>query len=66
MVPNRAALLGEAKCFGLKQQVTVNEIIESVLCEVKRWEEVFQQFKVPRRDIETLGGDITFRIKLCS
>jgi serine/threonine-protein kinase HipA len=66
MVPNRAALLGEAKCFGLKQQVKANEIIESVLCEVKRWEEVFQQFKVPRRDIETIGGDITFRIKLCS
>nr|MBF0222010.1 type II toxin-antitoxin system HipA family toxin [Desulfobulbaceae bacterium] len=67
MVPDRSALLQEAKYFGIKQQRKANEIIESMVLKVSGWEKTFHKFDVPHEDMEIIGRDIEGRLaKMCS
>lgn len=61
-VPNHAALMREARYFGIKEEGRVRELIDTVTSAVQGWKQVFRQFDVPSSDIATIGSDITARL----
>jgi serine/threonine-protein kinase HipA len=61
---NTETLLVESKHFGIKRRQRALEIIEEIHGAVSKWFEVFGEFKVPEKDTEKIGRDLTQRLKL--
>lgn len=62
--PDLDTLLAEAKHFGIKRRqqavAMVGEVCEAVL----EWSEIFSANNVPEKDAETIGKDISRRLKI--
>lgn len=62
--PNAETLLVEAKHFGIKRRQPALEVIKEIHGAVSKWPEVFSQCKVPEKDAESIGKDISQRLKI--
>ena len=62
--PNLKTLLQEAGHFGLKRQQQAAEVIRDVHEVVFGWSAVFTACNVPERDAESIGKDISQRLKI--
>jgi hypothetical protein len=62
VVPNRKALIQEAKNFGIKQQSKAEKIIAAIFSVVSNWEKLFKEFDMPEKDLEIIGRDIEGRM----
>ncbi|MEA3435263.1 MAG: type II toxin-antitoxin system HipA family toxin [Thermodesulfobacteriota bacterium] len=61
--PDFEILMQEASHFGLKRKQQVNEVIMEVHEAVSGWSTVFTECNVPKKDAESIGKDISHRLK---
>lgn len=61
--PDFKTLLQEASHFGIKRQKQAREVIMEVHETVSGWSTVFTECNVPKKDAESIGKDISHRLK---
>ena len=61
--PDHETLVKEAKYFGIKRRPQAVQVIREVHSAVSEWPTVFSTHGVPAKDGETIGRDITQRLK---
>ncbi|MBW2594346.1 MAG: type II toxin-antitoxin system HipA family toxin [Deltaproteobacteria bacterium] len=61
--PDLETLLQEAGHFGLKRRQRTREVVMEVHEAVSEWRTVFAAHNVPEKDVENIGGDISYRLK---
>jgi len=64
--PDLETLLQEAGHFGLKRRQQAKEVVMEVYEAVLEWPAIFTSNKVPEKDAESIGRDISQRLKKCS
>ena len=62
--PTAETLLDEAKHFGIKRRQQAIEIIGKIHRAVSKWPKVFSKYDVPEKDAESMGKDISQRLKI--
>jgi serine/threonine-protein kinase HipA len=61
--PDYETIMNEAKYFGLKRQKQAREVVMEIHQAVTGWRKVFAECSVPVKDINSIGKDITHRLK---
>ena len=63
--PDLETLLQEAGHFGLKRRQQAKEVVMEVHEAVLEWPAIFTANKVPAKDAESIGRDISPRLEKC-
>ncbi|MBW1971008.1 MAG: HipA domain-containing protein, partial [Deltaproteobacteria bacterium] len=61
--PDFEILMQEARHFGLKRQQQAKKVVMEVHEAISGWSTVFTECNVPKKDAESIGKDISHRLK---